>query len=137
VRRGLLFGDVVFYLAVYGYCLSHWRPEGLYIVEMILAAIAFVLWITARVQLGASFTARAEAKELVTTGLYSKFSNPIYLFSTLAIFAMCLAMQWYVFGVAYTGIVTLIQLCRAKTERSALEAKYGERYREYRAGCWF
>jgi protein-S-isoprenylcysteine O-methyltransferase Ste14 len=36
----------------------------------------------ARYQLGTSFSIRPEAHQLVTTGLYSKIRNPIYLFGT-------------------------------------------------------
>jgi protein-S-isoprenylcysteine O-methyltransferase Ste14 len=54
-----------------------------------MAAVGFALWLTARIQLGKSFSVRARARALVTTGLYSKFRHPIYLFG----------------GVAYAGLL--------------------------------
>ena len=42
----------------------------------------FVLWTTARVQLGKSFTVSAQAKQLLTAGLYSRIRNPIYVFGS-------------------------------------------------------
>jgi protein-S-isoprenylcysteine O-methyltransferase Ste14 len=49
-----------------------------------IATIGLVLWISARLQLGQSFTVRARATALVTTGLYSKIRHPIYLFGDLS-----------------------------------------------------
>jgi hypothetical protein len=49
-----------------------------------MAAAGFVLWILARVQLGSSFAVTAQAKALVTAGLYAKFRHPVYLFGGVA-----------------------------------------------------
>ena len=60
-----------------GVCVLLWRrpPEAwtaLRIAEMVLIIVGFVLWTVARFQLGASFAVKAEARQLVTRGLYSK-----------------------------------------------------------------
>jgi len=136
VKRALLLGDVVFYLGVYGYCLWHFRPGWQYVAGMSLATAGYALWFMARVQLGKSFSARAVATELVTTGLYSKFRNPIYLFSTLGISGLCVAMRWYKFGGVYVALVAATQWWRAGAEAAVLEAKFGDTYRRYRAQTW-
>src|SRR5437868_6284404 len=55
-----------------------WRFVGLAI-----AAPAFVLLVVARLQLGRAFSVQAKASTLVTTGLYSRIRNPIYVFGAL------------------------------------------------------
>ena len=47
-----------------------------------LILVGFVFWTVARFQLGASFAVQAEARQLVTRGLYSKIRNPIYRFGS-------------------------------------------------------
>ncbi|MCU1336486.1 MAG: hypothetical protein JWO19_2067 [Bryobacterales bacterium] len=42
-----------------------------------LAVVGYILFVTARLQLGKSFAVTAQAKELVTHGLYSRIRNPI------------------------------------------------------------
>lgn len=131
------YGDVVFFVGVYIYCLFQPRPDLQYIAGMIVATAGYALWIVARLQLGKSFTARAEARELVTTGLYSKFRNPIYVFSTIGGFAMCLAMRWYAIGISGLLFASIFQGMRALKEAAVLEAKFGDAYRQYRARTWF
>src|SRR5205807_2506426 len=50
-----------------------------------LLLVGFVLWTVARFQLGASFAVKAQAKHLVTHGLYARFRNPIYIFGSVTI----------------------------------------------------
>jgi protein-S-isoprenylcysteine O-methyltransferase Ste14 len=133
----LKYGDVVFFAGVYVYCLFHPRHNLQYIAGMIVATAGYALWIVARLQLGKSFTARAEARELVTTGLYSRFRNPIYVFSTMGICALCLGMRWYASGIAFLALVSIFQWGRARKEAAILEAKFGDAYRQYRARTWF
>ena len=104
---------------------------------MILAAIGFVSWLIARAQLGESFSAKPQARELITTGLYSKIRNPIYIFSTLGLAGICFGMHWYKFGSLYIASVLIVQWRRSKAEAAILEAAFGDRYRHYRAQTWF
>ena len=46
---------------------------------------SFVLFVLARIQLGRAFSVQAKATTLVTTGLYSRIRNPIYVFGGLMI----------------------------------------------------
>jgi protein-S-isoprenylcysteine O-methyltransferase Ste14 len=108
-----------------------------YLVGMAMAAIGFVLWMVARQQLGKSFTVSAQAKQLVTTGLYSKIRNPIYFFGGVAFFGVFLA--W---GNPYAlaGVIVLyfaMQAMRARKESAVLEEAFGDEYRRYKANTWF
>lgn len=129
--------DILIALAVYVYC---WRkvPDGwASTLLMVLAGMGFAGWILARVQLGRSFTFRAQARELVTTGLYSKIQNPIYVFSTAGLLCMVLAMHWYRWGLPYVALVIAMQWRRARREARVLGAEFGEGYEAYRTRTWF
>jgi len=90
----------------------------------------------ARYQLGRSFSIRAEAHQLVTSGLYSKIRNPIYVFGIVMIAGIVLVVQrpalWFVVGAVVIG-----QIVRARREAKVLEATFGDTYREYRRRTWF
>ena len=101
-----------------------------------LAAVVFLLLAIARFQLGDSFSIAPEARRLVTTGLYSKIRNPVYVFGALAIAGGFLYMHLYT-GLLFFLIVVPMQVARARAEARVLEAKFGDQYRAYRAQTWF
>lgn len=101
-----------------------------------MALPALCLWVLALMQLGKSFAVSAQAKQLVTYGLYSKIQNPVYVFGAIVLAGL----------ITYSGqpklflvflIVIPVQWMRIRNERQALEAKFGEAYREYRRRTWF
>ncbi len=55
------------------------------IAGLAIAIPCFLLLALARVQLGRAFSVQAKASTLVTSGLYSRIRNPIYVFGGLAI----------------------------------------------------
>lgn len=110
-----------------------WTP--LRIFGLCLASAAFVLWTVARFQLGKSFVVTAQAKQLVTRGLYAKFRNPIYVFGSLFLAGYVLFLDRPRWLLIFVAIVPL-QIWRARKEARVLEAKFGEQYRAYRAGTW-
>src|SRR5580704_13307967 len=59
----------------------------------ILMVPSFILFSIAHVQLGSSFSVSAQARNLVTTGLYSRIRNPIYLFGGLLIAGAALFLE--------------------------------------------
>ena len=101
---------------------------------LVLVGIGFIA--VARYQLGKSFSVKAEAHPLVTTGLYSKIRNPIYVFGMVLITGVILVLQrpvlWLVLVAALVG-----QTIRARREARVLEAAFGDAYREYRRKTWF
>ena len=103
---------------------------------LVLMIVGAVLFFTARIQLGNSFAIRAQARELVTTGLYSKIRNPIYVFSAVMVagFLIILRMPyWFLL----LGVLAVAQILRSRREARVLEARFGDRYREYRKHTWF
>lgn len=102
-------------------------------VLVIIGAMSIVI---ARYQLGQSFSITPQAHKLVTTGLYSKIRNPIYVFGSLLFAGLILVLHrpslWILLGV-----VIVAQAIRAKKEARVLEAAFGDAYREYRRKTWF
>lgn len=100
-----------------------------------LAAISVVLFAVARIQLGSSFQASAEANKLVTTGIYSKLRNPIYIFGLTFLLGMILLTK--IFWLLLTLLVLIpMQLKRVRNEEKVLAEKFGEEYFEYKKGTW-
>lgn len=124
-----------------GVCALLWQrpPEAwttLRIVGLVLVVTGFGLWTLARFQLGASFAVKAEARQLVTRGLYSRIRNPIYVFGSWVLAGGILLFgepQWLLIFV----LLIPLQIWRAQKESAVLEAAFGDAYRKYRAGTWF
>ncbi|HKS73849.1 MAG TPA: isoprenylcysteine carboxylmethyltransferase family protein [Terriglobales bacterium] len=95
-----------------------------------------VLFFTARLQLGNSFAVRAEARQLVTTGLYSRIRNPIYVFSGVMILGFLTVLRRPILFLILPVLVTA-QILRSRKEAQVLEAKFGDQYRAYRQKTWF
>lgn len=101
-----------------------------------LFVVSAVLVFVARLQLGSSFTAAAEARQLVTHGLYSRIQNPIYLFGIAAVAGLILFLNkpWYFLCFL---IVIPVQIARVRRERKVLSETFGEPYERYRKQTWF
>jgi protein-S-isoprenylcysteine O-methyltransferase Ste14 len=97
---------------------------------------AFVLLLLARMQLGAAFSVQAKATELVTTGIYSRIRNPIYVFSALLIAGVIVWSQQLLFLLVFVILIP-VQILRARKEGQVLEAKFGDEYVEYKRKTWF
>ncbi len=105
-------------------------------IGLAMAAPAVVLLLVARYQLGKSFAVSAQARVLVTHGLYAKIRNPIYVFSALLISGFAIAMHVPQFLLVLLVIIP-VQIIRARREARVLEEKFGDEYRAYRAQTWF
>jgi protein-S-isoprenylcysteine O-methyltransferase Ste14 len=101
-----------------------------------LIALGFALWTVARFQLGSSFAVTAQARQLVTHGIYSKIRNPIYVFGSCVIVGAILLFGRPIWLLVFVIIIPM-QIWRTGKESAVLEAKFGEEYRRYRAGTWF
>jgi len=105
-------------------------------VGLAIAIPAAVLFFVARWQLGTSFSITAQARELVTEGIYSKIRNPIYVFSALMLTGILLALE-HRLALLILLVLIPVQIVRARKEAAVLESKFGDNYRRYKTGTWF
>lgn len=121
-------------IASWQYRPAVWTPMA--IVGLCLGVTGFVLWSIARFQLGSSFAVTAQARHLVTRGLYSRLRNPIYLFGSFVIAGGILFVQRPILLLIFFVLIPT-QIWRAGKESKVLEEKFGDEYRKYRAQTWF
>jgi protein-S-isoprenylcysteine O-methyltransferase Ste14 len=95
-----------------------------------------VFWVLARLRLGSSFTRKAEARELVTNGIYARIQNPIYVFGGLTIVGLILYLGRPWLLLIFLVLIP-IQIRRIRQERKVLAEAFGERYFTYRSQTWF
>lgn len=132
----LRFVDLGVYLALAVVTGMHWQNDRHHWIGAAISIPAFILWMLARRQLGESFAVRAEAKKLVTHGIYSKIRNPIYIFGGLAFLGEFVALGLYI-GIAALAFIHVFQYLRVKREEQVLTAAFGDEYRAYKAKTWF
>ncbi|MGA7686987.1 MAG: isoprenylcysteine carboxylmethyltransferase family protein [Terriglobales bacterium] len=105
-------------------------------VGLALAVIGLSGVILGRWTLGRSFSVRAKATALVTTGIYSKIRNPIYVSGEVFLIGAAI-MVWRLEFLLALLLIIPVQILRARRESRVLEEKFGEEYREYRRRTWF
>lgn len=109
------------------------------IIALILIITGYTLMLAARFQLKDKFSITPRAKGLVTTGLYSIFRHPVYLFSSLSAIGIgiyllevfdnnLLKILDCLFSVFYISM----QLNRAKKEELKMTKKFGQSYLDYK-----
>jgi protein-S-isoprenylcysteine O-methyltransferase Ste14 len=106
------------------------------IAGLAVAIPCFLLLALARIQLGRAFSVQAKASTLVTTGLYSRIRNPIYVFGGLAVAGLMLwaNQPWLLFSFA---VLLPLQFYRSRKEARVLTEKFGAQYLEYKQQTWF
>lgn len=111
-----------------------WTPYR--IIGLAIAMPALLLLVLARLQLGRAFSVRAKASNLVTTGLYSRIRNPIYVFGALIFLGIIIwtGRPWLLLILA---VLVPMQIFRARQESRVLEAKFGAEYLDYKRKTWF
>ncbi len=112
----------------------HWT--GLKIAGAVVAGAGLLMLSVARLQLGASFAVKARAKKLVTTGLYSKIRNPIYVAGEVFLVGVAMLSGWWLL-LLLVGALVPVQWVRARKEQRVLAEAFGEEYERYKARTWF
>jgi protein-S-isoprenylcysteine O-methyltransferase Ste14 len=127
-------GVLLLYVLVPGVKERPWTAAR--ITGAIIAVIAYLLLIAARIQLGSSFSVRPQAKELITHGVYSRIANPMYVFADAMLFGLILALYlpWLLVLLA---VWVVFQVKQARREAKVLHEKFGEAYLDYRKQTWF
>jgi|ERR1039457_2759704 protein-S-isoprenylcysteine O-methyltransferase Ste14 len=113
------------------------RPwTALRIAGAIVAIAGYLLLITARLQLGRSFSVSPQAKELVTHGLYSRIRNPIYVSVGVMWLGLIVALHLYWLILPFL-VMLFVQVFRSGQEARVLREKFGQTYLDYRKLTWF
>lgn len=111
-----------------------WTPA--HIIGLSIAAPAFLLLVVARLQLGSAFSVQAKASTLVTTGLYSRIRNPIYVFGALFIAGIIFWANKPWLLLIFVILIPL-QITRGRKEAKVLEEKFGPAYVAWKQKTWF
>lgn len=106
------------------------------IAGLAIALPSFLLFALARIQLGRAFSVRAKASTLVTTGIYSRIRNPIYIFGALLVAGVILWVNrpWLLL---FFAVLVPLQVYRIRKEERVLAEKFGASYLEYKRRTWF
>lgn len=105
------------------------------IAGLALALLGFIALTIARAQLGRAFSVAPHARALVTTGLYSKISHPVYVFGTICIAGLLMyvgrpALMWIFL------LLVPLQVIRMRAEGRILEDTFGQEYRDWKKQTW-
>ncbi len=128
-------------LAALGALVFLYQPEGpwtpIRIAGAALALASGVLLVVSRLQIGSSFSVQPMARSLVTSGIYSRIRNPIYVFSSLLLAGIALYFDrpWLLLVILLLFVP--IQIYRARREEKVLRDAFGDAYTRYKAGTWF
>ena len=106
------------------------------IAGLAIAIPSFLLFALARIQLGRAFSVQAKASTLVTTGLYSRIRNPIYIFGGLMVAGIILWVNRLWLLLPFVILIPL-QVVRIRKEERVLAEKFGAAYLDYKRQTWF
>jgi protein-S-isoprenylcysteine O-methyltransferase Ste14 len=107
-------------------------------IGLALSLIGLTGVMLARYTLGRSFSIRAKATALVTTGIYSRIRNPIYVSGMIFLIGLIVMVRRIASGLVLLIIIVVpMQIIRARREARVLDAKFGDAYRQYRSRTWF
>ena len=129
-----VFPPLAFLIVIYKMRHFPWTPLRIAGIIVMLAGMAFLT--LARIQLSNSFSWGPQARTLVTTGLYSRIRNPVYVFGGVAVVGLILYMN-HLWWLVLLGFILVVQWVRARAEARVLEEKFGDDYRRWRAQTWF
>ena len=105
-------------------------------IGLLLGLIGLAGVILSRYTLGRSFSVAPKATALVTSGIYSRIRNPIYISGEIFMVGLVLMVGRRDLLIVPLALVP-VQIVRARREAAVLEAKFGDAYREYRKRTWF
>jgi protein-S-isoprenylcysteine O-methyltransferase Ste14 len=106
------------------------------LIGLVVALIGLAGVILSRYTLGRSFSVAPKATALVTSGIYSRIRNPIYVSGMIFLIGVALIVERPKL-LAVLLVLIPMQIIRARREAAVLEAKFGDAYREYRRRTWF
>ena len=136
MRTVLRWLDIAAYLVFLGFAVQFGPRVATWYVGLCLCVAAVPFWFAARWQLGASFSVRPDARQLVTRGLYSKFRHPVYVFGSVAwLGALLILLGWRALIIGL--VLVAVEVVRARREERVLAEAFGPEYEAYQSTTWF
>lgn len=124
----VLFGIFVF--------IYFWNCSFENFLGIILSVGGFVFWLKSLKDLGVSFQAIPDAKQIVSKGMYSKFRHPIYYFGWIFFFGLAIYSSNKII-LFLVIVLAAVQVFRIYLEEKLLEKKFGKKYLDYKKKTWF
>ena len=114
----------------------YWNFSYVQYFGFLIFTIGLVIWALGRIHINGSYSVIPEAKKLVTSGIYSKLTHPIYVgsvlvFGGLAIFSLNLYL------IIFAIFLFIIQIKRANIEEKVLTKNFGDKYLKHKRKTWF
>ncbi len=109
-----------------------------YFLGLLFSLSGIVIWWAGKITLGDNFydvLAVPNAKRLVTKGIYSKLSHPIYLGMLLTSIGWSLIINVLVLYFVVLGI-DIFLMVKMQLENKFLLKKFGKEYLKYKKRCW-
>jgi protein-S-isoprenylcysteine O-methyltransferase Ste14 len=101
-----------------------------------LMVLGFILWTVGRFQPGHALTVSAQAKRLVTRGLYSRIRNPVYVFASCVLAGLMLALGRPLWLLIFVVVIPRRFGVRVKNPRGA-RCKVGRGVPQVSFATWF
>ncbi len=114
------------------------NPNFLRVTGIAINITGLLVWWSARLTLAKNWSTgfgRRHIKQLVTHGIYSKISHPLYWGINLTIFGLCILYPRYWF-LMLSAIIVVYFFYRMRVEDSYLTEKLGEEYQNYKRKTW-
>ncbi len=116
--------------------IDYWNFTYLQYFGLLIFIIGLIIWILGRIHIGKSYSVIPEAKKLITTGIYSKITHPIYVGSVLFFGGMAIfTLDLYI--IIFAVLLFILQIRRARVEEKVLIKNFGSKYLKYKKQTWF
>lgn len=127
-----LIGTVISVVAL----MLYWNNTVTFFLSLFLMSLGLIIWWSATITLGKSFSLVPKATELIQSGIYSKIRHPIYLgFSMTWIGGALLTKSRLIVVLAICAVLSSVM--RALLEEKKLVKTFGEKYMAYKKQTWF
>jgi len=124
-------------LSIY-FWFNNFQYNGIYFTGLVISVIGLFIWWSAKIALGENWDAgygQPKIKKLVTHGIYSKISHPLYLGINLTLIGLILIHQNIILSVI-SSIIVIYFFSRMYVETKFLTKNLGKKYLDYKKKTW-
>lgn len=114
----------------------YWNNGFNKFLAIIITFFGLMIWWTASITLGKSFSITPKASELIQTGIYSKIRHPIYVGFSITGIGLAILTHSNLL-ILLSILAVLSSFIRANLEEKKLVEKFGEKYLNYKKSTWF